>query len=184
MSDRLPPIPDAELSEAQAAAKAAVINGARGTFQGPFIPLLRSPVLMGRVDKLGEYLRYESKLPARIREFAICIVARQYSQNVEWAIHYPIALAAGVTEDSLAAIAQGRRPAALTEAETALWDFLSELTMHRGVSDATYGQAVREFGETGVIDLIGLAGYYAMIAMVMNVARTPAPDGPRLPALP
>jgi len=184
MSDRLPPIPDDALTEAQAAAKAAVINGARGIFQGPFIPLLRSPALMGRVDKLGEYLRYESALPARLREFAILLVARLYSQNVEWAIHQPIALKAGVAEATVAAIADGRRPPAMAADEAALWDFCSELFVHRGVSDASYAAAVAVLGESGVIDLIGLAGYYAMIAMVMNVARTPAPEGPKLPPLP
>jgi len=184
MTDRLPPLPDAALTPAQAAAKDSVINGARGIFQGPFIPLLRSPALMGRIDKLGEYLRYDSALPARLREFAILIVARLFSQNVEWAIHQPIALRAGVAETAIAAIAQGRRPDDMTEHETALWEFLSELHMHRGVSDVTYDRAVTMFGEAGVIDLIGLAGYYAMIAMIMNVARTPAPEGPTLPPLP
>jgi 4-carboxymuconolactone decarboxylase len=183
MNDRLPPIPDAELTAAQAAAKAAVINGARGIFQGPFIPLLRSPALMGRIEKLGEYLRYESAVPARLREFAILMIARQYSQDVEWAIHQPIALQAGVAEATVAAIADGRRPRAMAEDEAALWDFCTELALHRAVSDATYEAAARHFGEAGVVDLIGLAGYYTMLAMVMNVARTPAPAGARLPTL-
>ena len=81
--DRLPPIPDAELTPAQAEAKAAVLGGARGVFQGPFIPLLRSPELMRRLEKVGAYLRYESPLPGRIREFIILIIARRYSQQVE-----------------------------------------------------------------------------------------------------
>jgi 4-carboxymuconolactone decarboxylase len=182
MSDRLPPLENSVLTEAQAAAKAAIINGPRGLFEGPFIPLLRSPELMGRLEKVGEYLRFGSALSARVREFAILIIARAYNQQTEWGIHQPIALAAGLGTEVVEAIAEGRRPAVLPADEQAAWDFLSELQLHRAVSDATFGEAVKRFGEHGVIDLIGLAGYYALLAQVLNVARTPPPAGaPRLP---
>jgi 4-carboxymuconolactone decarboxylase len=184
-TDRLPPIPDAELTPAQAAAKAALLGGARGVFQGPFIPLLRNPELLGRVEKLGAYLRYESRLPGRIREFAILAVARAYSQQVEWAIHQPLALQEGVRPLVVAAIAEGRRPELMPEDEAVTWEFLAELEAHRSVSDATYARAVRQFGEAGMLDLVAIAGYYGLLALVLNTARTPPSDGaPRLPALP
>jgi 4-carboxymuconolactone decarboxylase len=182
MSDRLPPLEDSALTEAQLAAKAAIINGPRGVFEGPFIPLLRSPELMGRLEKVGEYLRFGSALSARVREFAILIIARAYNQQIEWGIHQPIALAAGLAPQVVRAIAEGRRPAVLPPDEQAAWDFLSELQLHRAVSDATFAEATKHFGEPGIIDLIGLAGYYALLAQVLNVARTPPPAGaPRLP---
>ena len=140
-ADRLPPLPDAELTPEQAAARQKLLAGARGVFQGPFIPLLRNPALLGRVEKLGAYLRYESTLPGRIREFAILAVARAYSQQVEWAIHQPLALQEGVRPLVVAAIAEGRRPELMPEDEAVTWDFLAELEAHRSVSDATYARA-------------------------------------------
>ncbi|HQT46355.1 MAG: hypothetical protein B7X08_01585 [Acidocella sp. 20-63-7] len=177
MSDRLPPIPDAELTPIQAQAKAGVLQGARGVFEGPFIPLLRSPALMQRLEKVGAYLRYESSLSGHIREFAILFTARRYRQQVEWAIHHPIALREGVTPAVITALAEGRRPDPLRDDEAAAYAFLTELETNRSVSDATYAQAVRHFNEAGVIDLIAIAGYYGLLAMVMNTARTPAPAG-------
>jgi len=180
--DRLPPLPDSELSEAQRAAKAAIINGPRGVFEGPFVPLLRSPEFMGRLEKVGEYLRFGSPLPGRIREFAILIVARAHNEQTEWAIHHPIALKCGLAPGTIEAIAAGRRPASLLEDEQAAWDFLYELQTHRRVSDATYAATLGHFGEAGIIDLIGVVGYYSLLAQVLNVARTPPPAGAaRLP---
>jgi 4-carboxymuconolactone decarboxylase len=184
-AERLPPIQDAELTPDQALAKAALLGGARGVFQGPFVPLLRNPALLSRVEKLGAYLRYESPLAGRIREFAILAVARAYSQQVEWAIHQPLALQEGVRPLVVAAIAEGRRPELMPEDEAVTWDFLVELQAHRSVSDATYARAVRQFGEAGMLDLVAIAGYYGLLGLVMNVARTPAPNtAPRLPPLP
>ncbi|HTJ89806.1 MAG TPA: carboxymuconolactone decarboxylase family protein [Acidocella sp.] len=182
-TDRLPPIADADLTPEQVAARQALLAGARGVFQGPFIPLLRNPALLSRVEKLGAYLRYESRLPGRIREFAILVVARAYSQQVEWAIHQPLALQEGVRALVVAAIAEGRRPELMPEDEAVTWDFLAELEAHRSVSDATYARAVRQFGEAGMLDLVAIAGYYGLLGLVMNTARTAAPEGPRLPTL-
>jgi 4-carboxymuconolactone decarboxylase len=182
-ADRLPPLPDAELTPEQAAARQKLLAGARGVFQGPFIPLLRNPALLGRVEQLGAYLRYESTLPGRIREFAILAVARAYSQQVEWAIHQPLALQEGVRPLVVAAIAEGRRPELMPEDEAVTWDFLAELEAHRSVSDSTYARALRQFGEAGMLDLVAIAGYYGLLGLVMNTARTAAPDGARLPLL-
>ncbi len=173
----MPPLADSDLSDAQQAAKAAIINGPRGTFEGPFIPLLRSPDLMGRLEKVGEYLRFGSRLSARIREFAILIVAQSFQEQTEWGIHKPIALKAGLRAPIIDAIAEGRRPSELQPDEQATWDFLHELQNNRKVSDATYDEAKHQFGEDGVIDLTSLCGYYTLLAYVMNVAQTPPPPG-------
>jgi 4-carboxymuconolactone decarboxylase len=180
--DRMPPLSDAELTDAQAAAKAAIINGPRGTFEGPFIALLRSPELMGRLEKVGEYLRFDGRLPARIRELAILIIAKIYQQQTEWGIHRPIALKAGLADSIMDALAEGRRPLAMQPDEQATWDFLYELQTNRKVSDATYHTVKGFFGEDGIIDLTSLSGYYTLLAQVMNVAQTPPPPGAaRLP---
>jgi len=181
--DRLPPLDDDALTPEQEAAKNAILAGARGVFQGPFIPLLRNPGLLARVEQLGAYLRYESQLPARVREFVILIIARRYTQQVEWAIHQPIALREGVSPLTVAAIAEGRRPELMPDDEAAAWDFSVELEAYKTVSDTTYARAIRLFGEAGMLDLVAIAGYYGLLGMVMNTARTAAPEGPRLPAL-
>ncbi|WP_144426255.1 carboxymuconolactone decarboxylase family protein [Methylobacterium sp. ARG-1] len=182
-TDRLPEIPAETLSAAQAAA-AAAFRAERGVpVFGPFVPLLRSPDLMLCASRMGLYLRYGSALPLRISEFVILIVARLWSQQVEWQIHHPIALKAGVAPEAAQALAEGRRPDTMSAEEALAYAFSTELQHNRAVSDATYAAVVAQFGEQGAIDLTGINGYYALLAMTMNVARTALPeDGP--PPLP
>lgn len=183
-ADRLPPIPPARWSAAQRREAEAVIAGPRGALLSPFVPLLRSPELMGHAQRMGEYLRYRSALGQRLSELAILLVARAWSQPVEWAIHAPIAAREGVAPETIAAIRAGRRPPALAADEAVVFDLCDELERDRQVTDATWAAAVSHFGEQGAIDLIGLVGYYGLLAMVMNAARTPSPGGPELPAMP
>jgi 4-carboxymuconolactone decarboxylase len=174
--DRLPPIPQGQMTAAQKAVADELISGPRGKLVGPFVPLMRSPGLLGRVQKVGEYLRFESGLPDAIKELAILVVARLWDQRFEWSFHLPLALKAGVSRAAAEAIAEGRKPESLTSIERAAYDLLSELNSTKGVSDTVWRRAELAFGEQGVIDLIGLNGYYALLAMVMNAARTPAED--------
>jgi 4-carboxymuconolactone decarboxylase len=176
--DRLPPLPPEQLSEAQRQAVANLLAGPRSTLEGPFIPLLRSPALMTRLQQTGAYLRFESPLPARLRELVILWVARHWDQPVEWAIHHPLALAAGLDPAVLEAIREGRRPGDLGPEEWLALDVCEALSAQRGLDDATYARAVAQLGEAGLIDLIALVGYYGLLALVLNVARTPAPPCP------
>lgn len=183
--DRLPPIPPEAWTDLQRQSAEEIINGPRGALLSPFIPLLRSPELLQHAGRMGEYLRYRSALGLRLSELAILIVARWWSQQVEWAIHAPIAAREGVSRGTIAAIAEGRRPDQMAEDEAVVHDLSTELLVNRGVSDATWARAIAAFGEHGAVDLIGLNGYYSLLAMVMNAARTPPPatGGPGLPAL-
>jgi 4-carboxymuconolactone decarboxylase len=182
----MPPIPPARLTPAQRTVAQEIADGRRGGVYGPFVPALRSPELTRRLQALGEYLRYDHTLAPRLREMAILLTAREWSQEFEWAIHAPIALDTGLAPDVVDAIAAGRRPPAMREDEAILHDFVGELLRRHEVGDETYARAVQAFGEQGVIDLVGAVGYYATLAMIMNVARTPLPPGaaPRLPRLP
>jgi 4-carboxymuconolactone decarboxylase len=187
LTDRLPPLPLESLDAAQRAAADELIAGPRKAVKGPFIPLLRSPELLARVQKVGEYLRFGSALSPRVSEFATLIVARHWTQQFEWCIHVPLALKAGTRPDTIAALREGRRPEGMDDDEACVHDFTTELLQHRGVSDTTYGRACERFGERGVIDLTGLIGYFAMVDMVLNVAHTPPEiaDGVEpLPTLP
>jgi 4-carboxymuconolactone decarboxylase len=173
----MPPLERAAMNEAQRKAADELAAGPRGGVKGPFIPLLRSPELMDRLQKVGEYLRFQSSLEPRISEFVMCVVSRQWTQQFEWAVHVPLALKAGVKPETIAALADGRRPAGMAGDETLAYDFCAELERNRGVSEATYRQTVDRFGERGLIDLLGLVGYFTTVSMVMNVAHTPAPPG-------
>jgi len=180
--DRMPPIPPDRLTPDQRAAAEEIAGGRRGAVYGPFVPALRSPEFTRRLQALGEYLRYDHVLAPRLREMAILLTAREWRQEFEWAIHAPIALDAGLASAVVDAIAEGRRPPAMREDEAVLHDFVGELLRRHEVGDETYARAVGAFGEQGVIDLVGAVGYYATLAMIMNVARTPPPPGavPRL----
>ena len=174
--DRLPPIAADRLTPAQREAVDA-FRIARGTaISGPFYPLLRSPELMTRTRAMGDYLRFKSALPPRLSEFVILLTAREWTQQYEWNAHYPIAIKAGAKREVLDAIAEGSRPSGMTEEEAILYDFCRELHHDKAVSDATYDRAIKAFGEQGVVDAIGITGYYTMLAMTLNTARTPAPE--------
>lgn len=175
MADRLPPIRPAAWTDAQRRAAEAIVNGPRGGLYGPFVPLLRSPELMEYAQRMGEYLRYRSAIGTRLSELVILLIARSWDQQVEWAIHAPIALDAGIGREVVDAIAQGRRPETMSGDEALVHDFTMELNVRRTVSDTTFDRARERFGEHGVVDLLGLNGYYTFLAMVMNGARTATP---------
>src|SRR4029434_4401943 len=129
---------------------------------------------MTRARAMGDYLRFKSALPPRLSEFVILLTAREWMQQYEWNAHYPIAVKAGVKREILDAIAEGRRPTEMSEDQTILYAFCQELHRDKAVSDATYGRALKAFGEQGVVDTIGITGYYTLLAMTLNTARTPA----------
>ena len=177
--NRMPPIPVDKMTDAQKQA-VAEFKAARGAdISGPFVPLLRSPEVMSRARAMGDYLRYKSVLPPRLSEFVILIVARHWSQQYEWSTHDSIALKAGVNPEIVKAIAEGRRPERMAEDQAILYDFCDELHRNQSVSDATYARAVSKFGEQGVIDTVGIVGYYSLLAIVLNTARTAA-DAPTM----
>jgi 4-carboxymuconolactone decarboxylase len=180
--DRMPPLAPDKLTEAQRRAIDEFKSARAADISGPFIPLLRSPEVLTRARALSDYLRFRSSLPPRLSEFVILMTARAWTQNYEWNAHEPLARRAGLSPAVIEAIAHGRRPERMADDEEILFTFCDELRRNQSVSDPTYARAVAKFGEQGVIDTIGLTGYYTMIAMVLNTARTPLPPG-AVPAL-
>ena len=181
LPDRMPPIPTEKMTDAQKEVAAEIAAGPRGKVEGPYWPILRSPGLARSVQKVGEYYRYHCPLDRRINEMAALIAARSWSQQFVWDVHILQALGAGLKPAVAEAIAEGRRPEGMTEDEEILYDFLAELLANKGVSDPTYAKTVAKFGEGGVTDILGIAGYYTMLAMIMNVGRTPLLEGRLLP---
>jgi 4-carboxymuconolactone decarboxylase len=184
--DRMPPIPADRLTDGQKKAMAEFKAARNADVSGPFWPLLRSPEVMNRARAMGDYLRFNSVLPPRLSEFAILITARQWTQNYEWDVHAPLAQQGGLKPAIIAAVADGRRPDGMADDEDALYTLCDELHRTQSVSDATYARAVKTFGEQGVVDILGISGYYTMLAMVLNTSRTPVTAGhtPALRAFP
>ncbi len=174
---RLPPIPEEAYTQAQTDALADFRATRNVGFSGPWHVLIRSPELLTHAQRMGEYLRYRCSLSGRLSELAILMIAREWTQDYEWGAHRPNALKAGVSEATIDAIAEGRRPDRLAEDEALVWDFVNELLRTRRVSDTTYARALKLFGEQGCVDLAGICGYYSLLAMTMNVARVPPPVG-------
>ena len=180
--DRMPELAPGQLTDAQRLA-AQIFRDTRGVpVFGPFVPLIRSPDLMLAAKNMGDYLRYHNTLPLALNEFAILITAREWTQQLEWQIHYPLALKAGLKPAIADAVALGRKPDGMSDEEDIVWQFSTELHQQKKVSDATYARALAKFGDKGVIDMAGTNGYYDFLAQVMNATQT-APD-PKLPLLP
>lgn len=182
--DRMPPIPADKLTEAQKKAIAEFRTARSADVSGPFVPLLRSPEVMSRARAMGDHLRFKSSLPPRLSELVILLTARRWTQQYEWDMHVPLALRAGVRAEIAKAIADGRRPDGMAGDENAVYALVDEVQRNQGVADATYAAAVGTIGEQGVIDVLGTTGYYTMLAMVLNTARTPLPEGAKPPLVP
>ena len=178
---RFPALTREQMTDVQRKAYDAIVAGPRGGARGPFNALLRSPELADRVQRVGEYLRFNSSIPARLNELAIIINARFWGSKFEWYAHRILALKAGLDPAIADAIAASRRPEAMTEDEAIVYDFCTTLHREHVVGDALYARAVKAFGEPGVIDLIGVSGYYTIVSMVLNVAEVPLPDGEASP---
>ena len=181
---RFRPLAETEMSEAQREVYRDIASGPRGGVRGPFNALLRSPELADRAQKLGEWVRFKSSLPERLKEFAILVTARHWNAQYEWHAHHVHALKAGLDPRLAAELALGKRPAGMKDDEAAVHDFCKELHEKKSVSDAAYAAVVKHYGERGAVDLIGVIGYYTLVSMVLNVDRVPLPGGAPAPLRP
>jgi 4-carboxymuconolactone decarboxylase len=182
---RLPEIPVEQYSpDQQQAAKEFEVARKKAPW-GPFAMLMHSPQLMNNARAMGDYLRYNSAFDSLLSEFAILITAREWTQDYEWYVHYPIAIKAGLKPSIAQALREGRRPEGMSEDESIVYDFTIELQRYKQVSDATFVKTEKRFGKKGAIDLAGIAGYYTFLAMEMNMAKHQIPAGvERLPRFP
>ena len=183
---RLPELDPAKLTPPQKVMYDALMAGPRHSIEGPFNMWLRSPELGNRLQRVGEYLRFDTTIPHNLNEFAILITATEWNCGFEWYAHYPLAIKAGLGEDVAKDLQEGRRPAAMSADETMIYDFATQLHRQHQVSDRAYQAVAARFGEQGVTDLIGLLGYYDIVSMTLNVAEVhpPAGAGKTLPPVP
>ena len=175
--DRFKPLSYDEMTPAQKTMIEHLFAGPRAGANGPFNVLLRSPEMGDLAQQFGASTRFSSSLPQRLYELAILVTARHWTSQYEWQAHHRSALQAGLKPAIADAIAQGTRPAAMQKDEEAVYDFASELLNAKQVSDATFGAAKAAFGERGVVDLIGVMGWYGTVSMLLNTDRYPVQDG-------
>jgi len=151
---------------------------------GPFNAYARSPGLGVLLLNVSDYVRYNSSLPPRLSEFAIMIAAQQWSQPYEWRAHYPLAIKGGLDRQILVDLGAGNRPQSMKDDEAAIYDFCTQLYRNKDVSDAAFKAALVKFGERGIMDLIGIIGYYDIASMALIVQRTTAQPIDEAPLLP
>jgi len=182
---RLPTIAPEQYTAEQKKAAEEFLAARKVPVFGPFEPMMHSPEVMSITRSTGDYLRYHSVIGNTLSELAILVTAREWSQDYEWYVHQPIALKAGISKDITDAIADGRRPVTMSADEEIVYDFTVELQKNKRVSDATFSRAEQRFGKKGVVDMVGIIGYYTSTAMQLNTARYQfSGEGPRLSRFP
>jgi 4-carboxymuconolactone decarboxylase len=181
---RFPLLSEATMTPRQREVYQGIVSGPRKGAAGPFNALLRSPDVADRVQRVGEYVRFQTTIPAPLNEMAILITGRFWGAQFEFWAHRRLAAQAGLADAIIDAIAEGRRPPAMSEDERIVYDFCTELYRDRAVSDRAFTAVVDRFGEQGVIDLVAACGYYSIVSMVLNVDRHPLPEGEPLPLRP
>ena len=178
---RLPLPADAELTPRQLEVVDMVRNGPRGGVRGPFGAWIRSPEFAAIAQDLGAHVRFRSCLNDRVREVVICTTAASLRAQYEWFAHARIALEAGVAMGSLEAIRNNLTPADMPPDEEMAYTFAEELLRTKRVSDTTSKKAVAQFGEEGVVEIVGAVGYYTLVGLTLNVAAVALPEGEPLP---
>jgi 4-carboxymuconolactone decarboxylase len=175
--NRIAELTPARMSPEQRKVHDAIVAGPRGVVQGPLKVWLHSPELASRAQELGAFCRYHSSLPKRLSELAILITGAYWRAGFEWHVHAPEGVRAGLDAAAVEAIRKGERPAFAQEDEAALHAFASELLTTQRVSNATYKRAEAALGTLGLVDLVGILGYYALISMTIVAFEVPLPEG-------
>ncbi|MEO1494616.1 MAG: carboxymuconolactone decarboxylase family protein [Pseudomonadota bacterium] len=177
---RLPPLDYDAMSPAQRAVHDAIVSGPRGSVRGPFQTWMRNPEMADAAQKLGEYFRFNTHLPRDQAEIAILVTGQHYRSEFEFWAHSALAREAGVPDDVIEAIRSGDTPEFATAAERVVYQTARALNARHRLTDAEYETALETLGEQGLVDVIGLCGYYAMVSLTLNVAEVPTPDGRRI----
>ena len=155
-----------------------IAAGPRGQAQnGPFMAWLASPALADLAQALGAHCRFKTSLPDKYYEIGILMVARHWRAQYEWFAHARLALKAGISQEIVSAIQRGETPKTMSPEESAIHSFARELLETRLVSDATFARATQLFGQNGVVDLVGIMGYYGLVSMTLNTFQMPLPAG-------
>jgi 4-carboxymuconolactone decarboxylase len=175
MAQRFPKLTPEQMTDAQREVAAEITAGPRGEVRGPFIALIHNPELARRLQRLGEQLRWQGKLPPRLKELAVLVTARRWTCQHEWVMHSKLALEGGLARETVEAIAANRQPPTLSDEEKAVYRFCREVHATGRAGDEAFDAVKNRFGLDGALELIALNGYYTLMAMVLNTAGLPLP---------
>ncbi len=178
---RFPRLAGEAMTSRQREVAAEIAAGPRGEVRGPFIALLHNPELASKLQKLGEHLRWQGKLPPRLKELAVLVTARRWTCQHEWVMHSKLALEVGLNKEAVESIAGNREPSGLSEEERAVYTFCREVHATGRAGDAAFAAIEKRFGLDGALELIALNGYYTLMAMVLNNAGLPLPGNAEPP---
>ena len=174
---RLIETPFAQMTDAQRNLHEKIASGPRGGVRGPFLAWLKSPAYLEKLEETGRYLRYDTLFEPRLSEFAILITARFWNSQYEWYAHEPLARQGGLSPEIIKAVQENRRPADMAADEEAVYEFCIALHKNHFVSDDVYQNAFEQFGERGLVELIGLIGHYTTVSMTLNAFELQVPEG-------
>jgi 4-carboxymuconolactone decarboxylase len=178
---RFPQLTMDQLNEAQKPLGEQIMKVSSVGLGGPYNPMIRSPVLGQRLYDLFYYLRWQTSVPTKLNEFAILIIGRQWTSQVEWFAHAPLAAKAALSADIIADLKEGKRPSKMAEDEAVVYDFVTELTTTKKVADETYARAKKVFNDQQIVDLTAVSGNYVMVAMLLAMAEETVPPGKEPP---
>ena len=174
---RIPDIEPDKLTPEQRAVYDAIVAGPRGRVQGPHRVWLTSPAFADKVQALGAFCRFGSSLPARLSELAILVTGAHWTSGFEWWAHAPLGIAAGLDPVAVEAIRVGRAPTLTKRDEAIVYAVASEIWRTKRVGNATFTEAVAVLGRQGMVELVGLVGYYGLVSMTINAFEIPLPEG-------
>jgi len=174
---RLPELPVEEMTPEQRRIHDAISHGPRGSIGGPFLAWLRNPKFADAAQQVGEYCRFHTVLGRDLAEIAILVTAVHYRAEFEWWIHRQLAEQAGVPEPVIEAILEKREPDFTDDRARMVWQVARALNERHRLSDAEFEEAQKVLGENGLLDVVGLCGYYALVSLTLNTYEVPVPDG-------
>ncbi len=181
MKSRLSELTPGQMSAEQQRVLDAILSGPRGNLDGPFLAWIHSPGLADQAQALGAYCRYHTSMPLRLSELAILVTAAWWQSQAEWQIHEPIARQAGIADPVIDALRLGNEPEFEREDEQLVYQIGCTMYQTKRIDDTLYQRAVAEFGEPALVELVGIFGYYALVAMTLNVFEVRRDGAPELP---
>ena len=174
---RLTETPIEQMSGKQKMLHEKIASGPRGGVRGPFLAWLKSPEYLEKLEETGRYLRYDTLFEPRLSELAILITARFWGSQYEWYAHEPLARKGGLSPEIIQAVRENRRPAEMAADEEAIYDFCTALHNNHFVSEEVFRNALEQFGERRLVELIGLIGHYTTVSMTLNAFELQVPEG-------
>ena len=178
---RLTPLTNETMTEEQRAVADEIRSGPRGGMRGPFEAWLRSPELASHAQKLGAYSRFGTGLPADVMELAIILAGAHWKAQFEFWAHARLARQAGLPDEVIEAVRVGQAPQLARDDLAVVYQLVSEFFATNRLSDATYARAVAVLGEKGLVDIIGIVGYYGLVSMTLNIFEVDVPAGEARP---